>query len=64
MLTSGLDGYARACRWLTGLEITTFAAFDAYWITHGWGARGPVETASRIDKPQSIDKPQPLGPRG
>jgi DMSO/TMAO reductase YedYZ molybdopterin-dependent catalytic subunit len=52
MLTPGLYGYAGACKWLTELELTTFADFDAYWVRRGWGARGPVKTASRIDKPQ------------
>lgn len=52
MLTPGLYGYAGACKWLTELELTTFAAFDAYWVRRGWAARGPVKTASRIDKPQ------------
>ena len=52
MLTPGLYGYAGACKWMTELELTTFADFDAYWVRRGWGARGPVKTASRIDKPQ------------
>lgn len=52
MLTPGLYGYAGACKWLSEIELTTFAAYDAYWVERGWGARGPVKTASRIDKPQ------------
>ena len=52
MLTPGLYGYAGACKWLTEIELTTFADFDAYWVRRGWAARGPVKTASRIDKPQ------------
>ncbi|HEU4350098.1 MAG TPA: molybdopterin-dependent oxidoreductase [Actinoplanes sp.] len=52
MLTPGLYGYAGACKWLIELELTTFAEFDAYWVWRGWAARGPVKTASRIDKPQ------------
>ena len=52
MLTPGLYGYAGACKWLTELEPTTFDAFDAYWVKRGWGRRGLVKTASRIDKPQ------------
>ena len=52
MLTPGLYGYAGACKWLTELEISTFAEFDAYWVKRGWAARGPVKTASRIDKPR------------
>ncbi|MCA2213487.1 molybdopterin-dependent oxidoreductase [Jidongwangia harbinensis] len=52
MLTPGLYGYAGACKWLAELELTTFADFDAYWVRRGWGARGPVKTASRIDRPR------------
>ncbi|MEV6492890.1 molybdopterin-dependent oxidoreductase, partial [Actinoplanes sp. NPDC051633] len=51
MLTPGLYGYAGACKWLTELELTTFADFDAYWVRRGWAADGPVKTASRIDRP-------------
>ncbi|MFI5931576.1 molybdopterin-dependent oxidoreductase [Actinoplanes sp. NPDC051494] len=56
MLTPGLYGYAGACKWITDLELTTFADYDAYWVKRGWGARGPVKTASRIDKPQPFAK--------
>jgi len=52
MLTPGLYGYAGACKWVTELELTTFDAFGAYGVSRGWAARGPVKTASRIDKPQ------------
>jgi hypothetical protein len=52
MLTPGLYGYAGSCKWLTEIELTTFAKFDAYWVERKWGANGPVKTASRIDKPQ------------
>ncbi|MEU4621992.1 molybdopterin-dependent oxidoreductase [Actinoplanes sp. NPDC023801] len=52
MLTPGLYGYAGACKWLTELQVTTFADFDAYWVERGWAARGPVKTTSRIDRPK------------
>jgi hypothetical protein len=51
MLTPGLYGYAGSCKWISEIELTTFAAFDAYWVERKWGARGPVKTASRIDRP-------------
>jgi DMSO/TMAO reductase YedYZ molybdopterin-dependent catalytic subunit len=57
MLTPGLYGYAGACKWLTELELTTFAAFDAYWVERGWSAEGPVKTASRIDTPKPFGRP-------
>ena len=43
MLTPGLYGYAGACKWMTEIELTTFADFDAYWVRRGWGARGAGE---------------------
>jgi DMSO/TMAO reductase YedYZ molybdopterin-dependent catalytic subunit len=59
MLTPGLYGYAGACKWLAELELTTFADLDAYWVRRGWGARGPVKTASRIDRPQPFARLNP-----
>ena len=52
MLTPGLYGYAGACKWLTELQVTTFADYDAYWVERGWATRGEVKTASRIDRPK------------
>ncbi|MCO8278070.1 molybdopterin-dependent oxidoreductase, partial [Actinoplanes sp. TRM 88003] len=57
MLTPGLYGYAGACKWVTELELTTFAAFDAYWVERGWARPGTVRTASRIDKPRPFARP-------
>ncbi|MFI5914719.1 molybdopterin-dependent oxidoreductase [Dactylosporangium sp. NPDC051541] len=54
MLTPGIYGYAGACKWLNSLELTTFDAFNAYWVARGWAPRGPVKTASRIDRPASF----------
>ncbi|GAA1583577.1 molybdopterin-dependent oxidoreductase [Actinoplanes couchii] len=57
MLTPGLYGYAGACKWVTELEITTFAAFDAYWVERDWAREGTVKTASRIDRPLPFARP-------
>ncbi|GAB3078383.1 molybdopterin-dependent oxidoreductase [Micromonospora schwarzwaldensis] len=61
MLTPGLFGYAGACKWVTDLEVTTFEAFDAYWVRRGWARRAPVRTASRIDRPAPFAR-IPAGP--
>ncbi len=50
----GLYGYVSGCKWLTSLELTTFADVDTYWIRRGWGERGPVKTMARIDTPGSF----------
>ncbi|MFW5419194.1 molybdopterin-dependent oxidoreductase [Nocardiopsis sp. CNT-189] len=52
MVVPGLYGYVSACKWLTELELTTFDAFDAYWVPRGWSARGPIKVQSRIDTPR------------
>lgn len=51
MLIPGLYGYVSATKWVTDLNLTTFAASSAYWTQNGWSAQGPVKTASRIDVP-------------
>ncbi|WP_413760700.1 molybdopterin-dependent oxidoreductase [Streptomyces sp. MMBL 11-3] len=53
MLIPGLYGYVSATKWLTDLNLTTFAASDAYWTPRGYSPQAPVKTASRIDVPKS-----------
>ncbi|NES12692.1 MULTISPECIES: molybdopterin-dependent oxidoreductase [Micromonospora] len=52
MVVPGLYGYVSACKWVTELELTSFADFDAYWVPRGWSAQGPIKTESRIDTPR------------
>jgi DMSO/TMAO reductase YedYZ molybdopterin-dependent catalytic subunit len=52
MVVPGLYGYVSACKWVTELELTSFADFDAYWVPRGWSAQGPIKTQSRIDTPR------------
>ena len=54
MLIPGLYGYVSACKWLTGIEATTFDAFDAYWVERDWAAEAPIKVASRIDTPAPL----------
>jgi DMSO/TMAO reductase YedYZ molybdopterin-dependent catalytic subunit len=54
MVIPGLYGYVSACKWLTGIEATTFDAFDAYWVERDWAAEGPIKVASRIDTPAPL----------
>jgi DMSO/TMAO reductase YedYZ molybdopterin-dependent catalytic subunit len=53
MIVPGLYGYVSATKWLVDLELTTFDAYDAYWIKRGWSQQGPIKTESRIDTPRS-----------
>jgi DMSO/TMAO reductase YedYZ molybdopterin-dependent catalytic subunit len=54
MIIPGLYGYVSACKWLVGIEATTFDAFDAYWVQRDWTQEGPIKVASRIDTPAPL----------
>jgi DMSO/TMAO reductase YedYZ molybdopterin-dependent catalytic subunit len=51
MVVPGLYGYVSATKWVVELELTTFDAYDPYWVQRGWAERAPVKTMSRIDTP-------------
>jgi DMSO/TMAO reductase YedYZ molybdopterin-dependent catalytic subunit len=55
MVVPGLYGYVSACKWITDIELTTFKAYDAYWIVRGWAQQAPIKTESRIDLPHDGD---------
>ena len=51
MVVPGLYGYVSATKWVTDIEVTTFAAATAYWAQRGWSQQAPIKTESRIDVP-------------
>jgi DMSO/TMAO reductase YedYZ molybdopterin-dependent catalytic subunit len=51
MVVPGLYGYVSATKWVTDIEVTTFAAANAYWVQRGWSQQAPIKTESRIDVP-------------
>jgi DMSO/TMAO reductase YedYZ molybdopterin-dependent catalytic subunit len=51
MVVPGLYGYVSATKWVTDINVTTFAGNDAYWVQEGWAQQAPVKTESRIDVP-------------
>jgi DMSO/TMAO reductase YedYZ molybdopterin-dependent catalytic subunit len=53
LIVPGLFGYVSATKWLAELELTTWEAFDAYWVPLGWAKEGPILTQSRIDVPRN-----------
>lgn len=61
MLVAGFYGYASACKWVTDLYVTTFAASTAYWATRGYARIGTMKTQSRIDVPKPFAR-VPAGP--
>jgi DMSO/TMAO reductase YedYZ molybdopterin-dependent catalytic subunit len=52
MLVPGLYGYNGAMKWIVDIELTTFDAYDAYWVERGWVREAPIETMARIDTPR------------
>ena len=53
VVVPGLYGYASATKWVVDMELTTFGAFNAYWVKQGWSQQGPIKTESRIDVPKA-----------
>ena len=51
LVVPGLYGYVSACKWITDINVTTFADAQGYWIPRGWSQLGPIKTESRIDVP-------------
>ncbi len=51
LIVPGLYGYVSATKWLAEIELTTWEAYDAYWVPLGWSKAGPIKTQSRIDTP-------------
>ncbi len=51
LIIPGLYGYVSATKWLSELELTTWEAFNGYWVPLGWAKEGPILTQSRIDTP-------------
>lgn len=57
MVVPGLYGYVSACKWIKDIELTTFDAYDAYWVKRSWSRRAPVKTQARIDTPRPFASP-------
>jgi DMSO/TMAO reductase YedYZ molybdopterin-dependent catalytic subunit len=54
MVVPGLYGYVSATKWVTDIEVTTFAGNYAYWTQRGWSQRAPIKTECRIDVPNGL----------
>jgi DMSO/TMAO reductase YedYZ molybdopterin-dependent catalytic subunit len=53
LIIPGLYGYVSATKWLEEIELTTWEAFDGYWVPLGWAKEAPILTQSRIDVPRT-----------
>ncbi|WP_435223449.1 molybdopterin-dependent oxidoreductase [Streptomyces sp. Tue6028] len=58
MVVPGLYGYVSACKWIEDIELTTFDAYDPYWVRRDWARQAPVKTQSRIDTPKPFARPE------
>ena len=56
LVVPGLYGFTSATKWVTELELTTFDAYDAYWLRRGWAKIAPIKTMARIDTPKGLGK--------
>ncbi len=57
MIVPGLYGYVSGTKWITDLELTTFAAGPKpYWVRRHWAATAPIKTMSRIDTPRALSE--------
>jgi DMSO/TMAO reductase YedYZ molybdopterin-dependent catalytic subunit len=56
MIVPGLFGYVSATKWVTDLELTTFAAQRSYWVQRGYSVQAPIKTMSRIDVPKPLQQ--------
>jgi DMSO/TMAO reductase YedYZ molybdopterin-dependent catalytic subunit len=59
MVVPGLYGYVSACKWITDIEVTTYASNVAYWAQRGWDQQAPIKTESRIDVPNGSSQLKP-----
>jgi len=54
MVVPGLYGYVSATKWVTDINVTTFAGNYAYWAQRGWSQQAPIKTECRIDVPTGL----------
>jgi len=59
MIVPGLYGYVSATKWLVDIELTTFDAYDPYWVQRGWADKAPIKTMTRIDTPRPLARLAP-----
>lgn len=53
MIVPGLFGFVSATKWVTDIQLTTWDAFDPYWLQRGWAREAPMIASSRIDVPRN-----------
>ena len=56
MMVPGLYGYCSGTKWVTDLNLTTFAAEKAYWTQRGYAEQARIKTMARIDVPRPLQQ--------
>jgi DMSO/TMAO reductase YedYZ molybdopterin-dependent catalytic subunit len=56
MVVPGLYGYVSATKWVTDINVTTFAGNYAFWAQRGWSQQAPIKTECRIDVPNGLNQ--------
>jgi Oxidoreductase molybdopterin binding domain len=54
MVVPGLYGYVSGTKWVTSLQVTTYARQQAYWTKRGYAQQAQIKTESRIDVPKPL----------
>ncbi|MCY7395575.1 MAG: molybdopterin-dependent oxidoreductase [Nocardioides sp.] len=55
VIIPGLYGFISATKWVTKLELTTYAKDTAYWTERDWATDAPIRISSRIDTPKPFE---------
>ena len=64
IVVAGLYGYVSATKWLSEIELTTFDAFDAYWIPGAGRVKGPSRPSPASTCPEAGARWTRNGDRG
>lgn len=56
VIIPGLYGFISATKWVTKLELTTYAKDKAYWTERDWATDAPIRISSRIDLPKALEE--------
>ncbi len=59
LVVPGLYGFTSATKWVTEIELTTFDAYDPYWVQRNWAQVAPIKTMARIDTPKGLANLEP-----
>ena len=61
MVVPGLYGYVSATKWVTDIEVTTFAAAYSYWAQRGWSQQAPIQIRVQDRRAGQAARPWPRG---